>query len=81
MDYLNSLLKYYLGNIISFKNLCSTESSSDQMEVSIKALLYFMSSIEDEKSIKLFHEHVPKILPGLFSAFTNDEAVDAHGRE
>jgi hypothetical protein len=64
-------------NLIVF----SSESSSDQMDVSIRALLYFMKSIEDEKSIKKFHELVPKILPGLFSAFTNDEAVDAHGRE
>ncbi len=59
----------------------STESTSDQMDVCIRTLLYFMQSIEDEKSIKEFHEMVPKILPGLFSAFTNDEAVDAHGRE
>lgn len=36
--------------------------------------------IEDEKALRQFHEFVPKILPSLFSAFTNDE-VDAHGRE
>lgn len=30
--------------------------------------------------MKQFHSLVPKILPGLFSAFTNDE-VTAHGRE
>lgn len=48
--------------------------------MSIRTLLYFMKGIEDEKSIKKFHTFVPKILPGLFSAFANDQ-VDAHGRE
>ncbi len=72
---------HYQGKVYKGNKCHSSETSSDQMDVSIRALLYFMQSIEDEKSIKLFHEHVPKILPGLFSAFTNDEAVDAHGRE
>ena len=36
--------------------------------------------IEDERSMKQFHEFVPKILPSLYSAFTNGE-TDAHGRE
>jgi hypothetical protein len=40
-----------------------------------------MQTIEDEKSVKNFHEFVPKILPALSSAFMNDELVDAHGRE
>ena len=48
--------------------------------MSIRTLLYFMQGIEDEKKIKQFHTFVPKVLPGLFSAFTNDQ-VDAHGRE
>ena len=48
--------------------------------MSIRTLLYFMHGIEDEKKIKQFHTFVPKVLPGLFSAFTNDQ-VDAHGRE
>ena len=30
--------------------------------------------------MRQFSEFVPKLLPCLFSAFTNDE-VDAHGRE
>ena len=62
------LLKIYSGE------------TSDQLEMSIRTLLYFMQGIEDEKKIKQFHTFVPKILPGLFSAFTNDQ-VDAHGRE
>ena len=36
--------------------------------------------IEDEKAMKQFHVYVARILPALFSAFTNDE-VTAHGRE
>ena len=62
------LLKIYRGE------------TSDQLEMSIRTLLYFMQGIEDEKKIKQFPTFVPKVLPGLFSAFTNDQ-VDAHGRE
>lgn len=36
--------------------------------------------LQEEQAMKQFSEFVPKILPNLFSAFTNDE-VDAHGRE
>lgn len=36
--------------------------------------------MQDEMAIRQFSEFVPKILPNLFSAFTNEE-VDAHGRE
>lgn len=50
------------------------------IDLSVRTLIYFIEMIEDEKEMKMFHEFVPKILPGLFSAFTNDE-VDAHGRE
>jgi hypothetical protein len=49
--------------------------------VSLRSLLYFLQGIEDERSNKDFHEFIPKILPALLSAFTNDEMVDAHGRE
>jgi len=41
----------------------------------------FLRAIEDEKSVKLFHEYVPKILPALQSSFMSDELVDAHARE
>lgn len=50
------------------------------IDLSVRTLIFFISMIEDEHSIRQFHEFVPKILPPLFSAFTNDE-VDAHGRE
>lgn len=50
------------------------------IDLSLRTLINFINLIEDEKSIKRFHEFVPKILPPLFSAFTNEE-VDAHGRE
>lgn len=50
------------------------------IDLTLRTLIFFISKIEDERSIKQFHEFVPKILPSLFSAFTNDE-VDAHGRE
>lgn len=43
-------------------------------------MIYFIEKIEDESAIKQFHEFVSKILPALFSAFTNEE-VTAHGRE
>ena len=43
-------------------------------------MIFFINKLEDEKGIKQFTEFVPKILPALFSAFTNEE-VDAHGRE
>lgn len=39
-----------------------------------------LNDIEDEKAMKEFHVFVPKILPALFSAFTNGE-TDAHGRD
>jgi len=42
--------------------------------------VFFIDRLEDELSIKQFNEFVPKLLPSLFSAFTNEE-VDAHGRE
>jgi hypothetical protein len=48
--------------------------------MSLRSLIYFIEKIDDEGAIKLFHQFVSKILPALFSAFTNDE-VDAHGRE
>lgn len=44
-------------------------------------MLHFLAAIDDEKSVKLFHKFVPKILPALQSAFMNDELVDAGGRE
>jgi len=46
----------------------------------LRAIICFIEKIEDEKSVKQFSEIVPKILPALFSAFTNEE-VTAHGRE
>ena len=55
--------------------------TSHQVEVSIRALLFLMQAIEDEKKVKQFHKFVPHILQGLFSAFTNDELVDMHARE
>lgn len=55
--------------------------NSDQIDVALRSVLYFLQAIEDERSVKLFHEYVPKILPPLQSAFMNDELVDAHGRE
>lgn len=50
------------------------------IDLTLRLLIYFISKLEDEKTIKQFHEFVPKILPSLFSAFTNEE-VNAHGRE
>ncbi len=55
--------------------------SSDQIDLSLRTMLYFLQAIEDERLVKLFHTFVPKILPALQSAFMNDELVDAHGRE
>ena len=55
--------------------------TSEKIDLSLRTLLYFLQMIEDERSVKQFHEFVPKILPSLYSAFTNDELVDAHGRE
>jgi hypothetical protein len=51
-----------------------------KVDQSLRTLIYFIELIEVEKDVKLFHQFVPKILPSLFSAFTNEE-VDAHGRE
>ena len=48
--------------------------------MTIRTLNYFIPLIDDERAMKQFHSFVPKILPALFSAFTNDE-VNAHGRE
>jgi hypothetical protein len=73
--------RQYCKVIIHFIITCYSGESSEQIDVSLRALLYFMQAIEDEKSIKQFHEFVPKILPCLSSAFMNDELVDAHGRE
>jgi hypothetical protein len=39
-----------------------------------------LEAIEDETAMKQFHTFVPKILPSLYSAFTNSE-TDAHGRD
>jgi hypothetical protein len=50
------------------------------MDMSLRTLIYFIEKIDDERTVKLFHDNVPKILPALFSAFTNEE-VTAHGRE
>jgi len=41
--------------------------------MSLRAITFFMEAIEDEQRIKKLHEYVSKILPHLFSAFTNDE--------
>lgn len=49
--------------------------------MTLRSLIYFMEQIEDERSIKQFSLFVPKILPALFSTFTNDTDVDAKGRE
>ena len=46
----------------------------------IRTLNFFIPLIDDERAMRQFHSLVPKILPALFSAFTNDE-VTAHGRE
>ena len=51
-----------------------------QVETTLRTLIKFLEYIQDEQSIRQFAEFVPKILPNLFSAFTNEE-VDAHGRE
>ena len=48
--------------------------------MSVRTLSYFIPLIDEEKAMKQFHSLVPKILPALFSGFTNDE-VTAHGRE
>lgn len=51
-----------------------------RIELGIKTLINLLNLLDDEHSMKLFHEFVPKILPGLYQAFTNGE-TDAHGRE
>jgi len=50
------------------------------MDMALRVLVFFIEKLEDEKAIKQFTEFVPKILPSLFSAFTNEE-VGAAGRE
>jgi hypothetical protein len=52
----------------------------ETIDMILRTLINFLELIDDEKSMKLFHEFVPKILPSLFSAFTKDE-VTAHLRE
>lgn len=51
-----------------------------KIELGVKTLLHLLSLVEDEKAMKEFHTFVPKILPSLYSAFTNGE-TDAHGRD
>ena len=60
--------------------LCIYSGEYNKIDVALRTLIYFIESIEDEKAMKLFHPNVQKLLPTLFSTFTNDE-VDAHGRE
>eukprot|EP00347_Sterkiella_histriomuscorum_P024270 403331713 len=50
-----------------------------RIELAIKVLINLLNLLEDEP-MKLFHQFVPKILPSLYSAFTNGE-TDAHGRD
>ena len=50
------------------------------IDTNLRTLIYFIEKIEDENAIKQFQEFVPKILPALFTAFTNEE-VTAHARE
>jgi hypothetical protein len=50
-----------------------------QIDLALRTLTFFLEKLEEEKSIKQFNQFVPKILPSLFSSFTNDE-LDAHGR-
>lgn len=76
---LRQLSRHFQGSI-KISKLFSAETS-EEIELSLRTLLYFLQAIDDEKSVKLFHQFVPKILPNLFSAFTNDELVNAHGRE
>ena len=77
---LRQLSRHFQGTINIIHKPYSAETS-EEIELSLRTLLYFLQAIDDEKSVKLFHQFVPKILPNLFSAFTNDELVNAHGRE
>lgn len=77
MDNQNQLLP-------SFKGMCLFQymyysGEYNKIDVALRTLIYFIESIEDEKAMKQFHPNVQKILPTLFSTFTNEE-VDAHGR-
>jgi hypothetical protein len=51
-----------------------------KIDLGIRTLLNVLEAIEDETAMKQFHTFVPKILPSLYSAFTNSE-TDAHGRD
>lgn len=52
----------------------------DKIDMCLRTLIYLIEMLEDEKAMKQFHTFVAKLLPYLFSAFTDDQ-VDAHGRE
>lgn len=78
---------WFIGNycrkliiVIIIISLTEFRFDINLIDLSLRTLIFFLSKLDDEKSIKQFQEFVPKILPPLFSAFTNDE-VDAHGRE
>ncbi len=57
----------------------STQESY-QVDMYLTALICFIEKVDEEESMKKFAPFVPKILPALFSAFTNDD-VTAKGRE
>jgi len=50
------------------------------VDMGLRTLICFIEKIDDERTVRQFYDNVPKILPALFSAFTNEE-VTAHERE
>jgi len=61
-----------------------TENVSDgeynQVDASLRTLIYLIEKIEDVDAVKEFHEYLPPILSSILSAFTNEE-IGSHGRE
>ena len=48
--------------------------------MTLRTLICFIEKLDKEDIARKFNEHVPALLPALFSAFTNEE-VSAHCRE
>ena len=77
---LSSEFPSILGFLDNVLEQMSAAQEAHQVDMHLTALITFVERVDDERSMKQFAQFVPKILPALFTAFTNDE-VTAKGRE
>jgi hypothetical protein len=59
---------------------CVSDGEYNQVDSSLRTLIFLIERVEGVDAVKEFHEFLPAILSSILSAFTNEE-IGAHGRE